>query len=74
MALIISLRRNLDLQDAPNAFAAGDTPHRPARHQAEVILFPGVRYERWQEQADCDRGELDRDVTRSNSRRDWLEI
>ena len=73
MAMIIRLER---IGDAVQDEAVADVGcHREA---AEVILFPGVRYERWSEEAapsvGIGRTEKDRDGARTRARRDWLDI
>lgn len=70
MAMIIELSRGAEpVQDDTD----NDNEHRPP---AEVILFPGVRYERWNDRPT--------ETTRPNSlfgarlrsgvQRDWLDI
>ena len=46
---------------------AADTPRRERRASAEIIIFPGVRYERWEEPAEARAG-------RRAKKRDRLEL
>lgn len=80
MALIIPLPRDADQCDS----AADDlhradtvtttTPARDVRVAAEVIIFPGVRYERWVDaEEDDDRSKGNTQCSNSMPR-DWLEI
>lgn len=46
---------------------------RPAQ-AAEVILFPGVRYERWKDKPAEPVGSLNAGRRRSCVERDWLDI
>ena len=72
MAMIIDLRRELSPSEIPchEEIDAGGSA-------AEIILFPGVRYERWSDE----RGDgLSRTVKEPNAMagaqtpRDWLDI
>lgn len=76
MALIIQLKNDvMTAQNEPADDALG------AQETAEVILFPGVRYERWKDEhqdpkADCLGGATNGDprTRTSTMKRDWLEI
>ena len=71
MARIITLNRDLE---APQA--ASDALDDEAKTSAEVILFPGVRYERWAQTADRAKfGKSDlHGMSDLRALRDWLEI
>ena len=71
MALIITLNRELE--------PATDAPvedHASRRRSGEIVLFPGVRYERWDNDAQPDgtRQSAQRDRSNGSPVRDWLEI
>lgn len=67
MAMIIELNR---VNDTTQEEAVLDDVRQS--REAEVILFPGVRYERWRdpatEETSTDDGE------RTQATRDWLEV
>lgn len=71
MAMIITLDR---IADATVDEAIVDSSCRA--QVAEVILFPGVRYERWSDEAATSGApsELQRKRELAQSRRDWLDI
>ena len=71
MALIIRL--NSEVLSAPDESGGDDTNQRQS---AEVILFPGVRYERW---ADAQSTQTHPQPSHDNGAkqkpdRDWLDI
>ena len=70
MALIIELNREVDIVQSFDRPATD-----PIEDPAEIILFPGIRYERWSE-AECSVDETDQETEASTQRiyRDWLEI
>ena len=69
MTMIIPLNRDVAASgdDATEIEGGGGEP-------AQIILFPGVRYERWADEAQCDgtghQGQQDVDSVD----RDWLDI
>jgi hypothetical protein len=71
MATILNFRPAVPERDA-DAHVAGDTP------SAEVIVFPGVRYEHWDDAREDGRTRLQRSAKskgeRGNAQRDVLEI
>ena len=71
MAMIIELNRVVDTtQDE----AVADEVRQP--REAEVILFPGVRYERWseREQVTDETSAADAARAQAYTTRDWLEV
>ena len=71
MAMIIRLDR---IGDSSQDVAVTEGGSR--QRDAEVILFPGVRYERWSNETAASAGASETDGQRTpvRSRRDWLEI
>jgi hypothetical protein len=70
MAVIIPLKREADL---PLETMTATTA--PNMSPADVILFPGVRYERWSgDQFTPPAQSESAGSTSSSFRRDWLEI
>ncbi|MFY0613310.1 MAG: hypothetical protein JXQ99_17390 [Hyphomicrobiaceae bacterium] len=71
MAMIITLDR---IADSTVDEAIVDSSCR--EQVAEVILFPGVRYERWSDEPATSGApsELQRKRELAQSRRDWLDI
>ncbi|MGI9475239.1 MAG: hypothetical protein ACR2PI_00915 [Hyphomicrobiaceae bacterium] len=71
MAMIIRLER---MADSTQDVAEVDGSCR--QEDAEVILFPGIRYERWSDATTASAGspEIDGKRVPVRSRRDWLDI
>ena len=71
MAMIIELSR---VAEAVQDDSDTEEVRRPAR--AEVILFPGIRYERWSENASetVPQSASFGARMRSHVQRDWLDI
>lgn len=76
MAMIITLNR--DCEAVQDTQSQGMNEERlqsdaAAPRGAEVIIFPGVRYERWDEQQ-SGQAARKRPSTRRGTERDWLHI
>ena len=69
MAMIIELNRVVDTTQEE---AVLDDARQP--RDAEVILFPGVRYERWSEQPAEESAAGDSEREYAEATRDWLEV
>jgi len=71
MAMIIRLDRT---PEAAQVEAIADDGCR--QESAEIILFPGVRYERWSEKApqSAIATEMGGEYARVQFQRDWLDI
>lgn len=69
MAMIIELNRVIDTTQEE---ALLDDVRQAG--EAEVILFPGVRYERWSEQATEDTSGANGSENQTEATRDWLEV
>ena len=72
MAMIIRLNR---VTEASQDEAVLDEMRR--QDAAEVVLFPGVRYERWtdeQNRSVSDRVNTEGQPTKIRRQRDWLDI
>lgn len=70
MAMIIPLNRDVDASERVDHQANAAPP-------AEIILFPGVRYERWTDEASTVTGDSPSATERGSDAthpRDWLEI
>lgn len=69
MARIIPLKRDVEPSndDAPELQGCVGEP-------AQIILFPGVRYERWHQERDIAPASHDYDRVSEASYRDWLDI
>ncbi len=60
MAVILEFRATSDERDA--------RPRRRRRRSAEIVIFPGVRYERWRD------GETRNEVAKAATPRDVLKL
>lgn len=69
MAMIIELNR---VTDTTQEEAVLDDVRQP--REAEVILFPGVRYERWSDPAAELTSMDDGERVQAQATRDWLEV
>ena len=69
MAMIIELNRVTDTTQDDTLL--DDVGHP---REAEVILFPGVRYERWSEQATEETSVANGNENQPEANRDWLEV
>ena len=69
MARIIPLKRDVEPSgdDAPGPQGCGG-------ESAQIILFPGVRYERWHEEREIAPASPNRDRSGQPTYRDWLDI
>lgn len=70
MTQIIRLDREVELATQKLCANAGDS----AARSAEIVLFPGVRYERWKEPTEMEGGMPVRGAGPRVVARDWLEI
>ena len=69
MAMIIKLKKVTETAQDDAVF---DDMRRP--QAAEVILFPGVRYERWSDKPAKPGNSLNSGRSRTGVQRDWLDI
>lgn len=70
MTQIIRLDREVEIATHKPP-ATGDSS---VARGAEIVLFPGIRYERWTEPAEMADGMSDKNAAPRVVKRDWLEI